>query len=390
MARTVAKAFAVAGTVASGAGVWGVRLAAQYEQTQMAFATMLGSMEEADSFLRFLEQRARETPFGFVQLQEFSRAMLAWGFARREIERMIDPIGNFVAAMGGGQEHMDRIVRALGQIRARGKLASQEMLQLTEVGVPAWAYLAEQLGVTVPRAMEMTTRGMIDAETAIQAILRGLAEDPRLVGAMERQANTILGQWEQVKDGLTTITRGFGQDIIRITGLGGALERLAQSVGRVADAVSESGGLLAAFRESFPPWLPTAIFAIAGAIGGSLVPVIVAALIPALRRLRAAIAVTGMSLRTWMLVGAAVAAIAYLIYRNWGDLPGFARRVWAGMTAPVLLFASLVVRGLAVVQSAIAVLLPFTRSAAERLHSWADSLRAAAASAWGVATSASG
>jgi len=138
MARTVAKAFAAAGAVASGAGVWGVRLAAQYEQTQMAFATMLGSMEEADSFLRFLEQRARETPFGFVQLQEFSRAMLAWGFARREIERMIDPIGNFVAAMGGGQEHMDRIVRALGQIRARGKLVSQEMLQLTEVGVPAW------------------------------------------------------------------------------------------------------------------------------------------------------------------------------------------------------------------------------------------------------------
>src|SRR5690606_9169258 len=103
-----------------------------------------------------------------------------------------------------------------------------------------------------------------------------------------------------------------------------------------------------------------------------------------------AIAVTGMSLRAWMIGGAAVAAIAYLIYRNWGDLPGFARRVWAGVTAPVLLFASLVVRGLAVVQSAIAVLLPFTRSAAEQLHSWADSLRAAAASAWGVATSASG
>src|SRR5690606_9670165 len=108
-------------------------------------------------------ERARRTPFGFVQLQELARSLLAWGFVRHEIERMIDPIGNFVAAMGGGSEHMERIVRALGQIRARGKLASQEMLQLTEVGVPAWAYLAEQLGVTVPRAMEMPTQGMIDA-----------------------------------------------------------------------------------------------------------------------------------------------------------------------------------------------------------------------------------
>src|SRR5690606_21361220 len=42
MARTVAKTFAVVGAVASGAGAWGIRLAAQYEQTQIAFATKIG------------------------------------------------------------------------------------------------------------------------------------------------------------------------------------------------------------------------------------------------------------------------------------------------------------------------------------------------------------
>src|SRR5690606_13990697 len=113
MARTVAKSFAAVGAVVSGAGILGIRLAAQYEQTQIGFATMLGSMEEADEFLAFLERKARDTTLGFVDLQEFSHSMMAWGFARREVERMMDPLLNFLAATGKGPELLNRIVVAL-------------------------------------------------------------------------------------------------------------------------------------------------------------------------------------------------------------------------------------------------------------------------------------
>ena len=386
LGRYVARFGAVAAAAFSAASIWGVRLASQFEQTRMAMATMLGSVEEADRFLKDLEKRARRTPFGFQQLVEMSRQMLAWGFAREEIEQMLDPIGDFVAAMGGGAETIDRVVRALGQIRARGKLASQEMLQLTEAGVPAWALLAKSIGVSIPEAMERVSRGTISSTTAIQAIIEGLAEDPRFAGAMERQARTILGQWEQVKDGITTIIRGIGEDIIKITNLGSAMRWLNETIGRFADLVSDKG-FFNALREAFPPWLPPVIIGIAGAIAGGLVPVIVALLLPALKKLRASIAATGLALWKWMLAGAAVAVVAYLLARYWGHLGDVARAVWSAIGAAALYGASLVVRGIGLILAGIGVIIPAFRGVANSVLGLADSLKSSASGLWASARS---
>ncbi len=386
LGRYVARFGAVAAAAFSAASIWGVRLASQFEQTRMAMATMLGSVEEADRFLKDLEKRARRTPFGFQQLVEMSRQMLAWGFAREEIEQMLDPIGDFVAAMGGGAETIDRVVRALGQIRARGKLASQEMLQLTEAGVPAWALLAKSIGVSIPEAMERVSRGTISSTTAIQAIIEGLAEDPRFAGAMERQARTILGQWEQVKDGITTIIRGIGEDIIKITNLGSAMRWLNETIGRFADLVSDKG-FFNALREAFPPWLPPVIIGIAGAIAGGLVPVIVALLLPALKKLRASIAATGLALWKWMLAGAAVAVVAYLLARYWNHLGDVARAVWSAIGAAALYGASLVVRGIGLILAGIGVIIPAFRGVANSVLGLADSLKSSASGLWASARS---
>ena len=386
LGRYVARFGAVAAAAFSAASIWGVRLAAQFEQTRMAMATMLGSVEEADQFLKELEKRARRTPFGFQQLVEMSRQMLAWGFARQEIEQMLDPIGDFVAAMGGGSETIDRVVRALGQIRARGKLASQEMLQLTEAGIPAWELLAKSIGVSIPEAMERVSRGAISSTTAIQAIIEGLAADPRFAGAMERQARTTLGQWEQVKDGITTIIRGLGKDIIKIANLGTAMRRLNEAIGRFADLVSEKG-FMNALREAFPPWLPPVIIGIAGAIAGGLVPVIVALLLPALKKLRASIAATGLALWKWMVAGAAIAVVVYLLARYWNHLGDVARAVWSAIGAAALYGASLVVRGIGLILAGIGVIIPAFRGVASSVLGLADSLKSSASGLWASAKS---
>ena len=49
----------------------------------------------------------------------------------------------FVAALGGTEEVMNRVIRALGQIQAKGKVAGKEMIQLAEAGIPGWRYIAE-------------------------------------------------------------------------------------------------------------------------------------------------------------------------------------------------------------------------------------------------------
>lgn len=378
LARQLTKVGAVAGTALLAMGGWGVSLQAQFEQSRTAFETLLGSAEAADEFLGELEQKARRTPFGFTGLQQQARQLLAFGFTADKVLQMIDPLGDAVAAMGGNQQMMEQIIRAIGQMQAKQKIQSEEMLQLTEAGIPAWQMLAEAIGTTVPEAMEMVRKGMISASVGIDSILQGMTK--RFGGAMERQSRNILGQWEQIKDGLTTITRGMGRDIIRIFGIARAMEALNAAVGRFADLVSDHG-FIGALSRAFPTWLKGVIVAIAGAIGGALVPVIVSWLIPALKKLTVSLWATLRPLLPWMAIGAALALVVWALARNW-------QSAWAYISAATLYAASIVVRGVGMIVSAIALIVPGLRGAAQAVRSWADSLRDAAAGQLAVARSA--
>jgi len=388
MARVVTRATAVAGAALTGLGGVGIKLAANFEQSQIAFTTLLGSAEEADRFLRELEVYARTTPFGFVGLQDTARQLLAFGFTADKVLDMITPIGDAVAAMGGNQQMLEQIVRALGQMQAKQKVSAEEMLQLTEAGIGAWQMLAEAIGVSVPEAMQMAQKGAISSSVAIDAILQGMTK--RFGGAMEAQSKTMIGQWEQLKDAMTTITRGMGQDIIRIFGLASAMERLNNAIGRFADLVSREG-FLGALRRAFPPWVQPVIIGIAGAIGGALVPVIVGMLIPALKKLRTSLIATMRPLLPWMVIGAAVAATALLIARYWNQLGDVARRVWSGIAAVVLYAVSLIVRGTGAIIGAISVFIPALRGASQAMTDMANRLKAMAAQSMAAArTSAVG
>src|SRR5690606_19851606 len=174
LGRNVVKWTAVTSAAISGLSAAGVKLAADFEQSAIAFETLLGSAERATRFLRELEVYARRTPFGFAGLQAAARQLLAFGFSADRVLGMIEPLGDAVAAMGGSQQMLDSLIRALGQMQAKGRVSAEEMLQLTEQGIPAWHMLAEAIGVTVPEAMELASRGVVSASYAIDAILAGM------------------------------------------------------------------------------------------------------------------------------------------------------------------------------------------------------------------------
>lgn len=383
LGRNVSRWAAVATAALSGLSAAGVKLAADFEQSQIAFETLLGSADKAERFLRELEVYARRTPFGFVGLQQASRQLLAYGFTAGQVLDMIEPIGDAVAAMGGSNQMFEAIIRALGQIQAKGKLAAQEFLQLSEQGIPAWQFLADMLGVTIPEAMDMASRGMISSSVAIEAVLTGMTR--RFGGAMKRQADTILGRWEQIKDGLTTITRGFGKDVIRILGVSRAMKTLANAVERVADAVSLHG-FLGALSKAFPPWLEPTIVGIAGAIVGGLVPAIVAWLIPALKKLAISLWATLVPLTPWIALGAAVALAIWGLCKALGALGVTWNQVWKGMLASLYFIASGFYTMVGSVLHAISIIIPGLRGAAQAVLDYGTALRQSAAAAWQAAT----
>lgn len=200
----------VAGVAAGllGTGAAGLKLAADFQATRIAFETMLGSAEAADEFLGQLRNFAATTPFEMTDLLTASRRMMALGFATKDVIPLMTSIGNATAAMSGGPEMMGRIVLALGQMKAKTRASTEEMNQLIETGVFGWSDLARHIGKTEAETMEMVTNKQVSAQTAIDAFVAHSAE--RFGGLMEKQSHTLLGQLSNMKDkAVQTMTDAF-------------------------------------------------------------------------------------------------------------------------------------------------------------------------------------
>ncbi len=211
-----AKAALGLGVVAVAAGGFGLKTAAGIEQAQVAFTNMLGSASKAQTFLKQLQNFANSTPFEFPDLVQSSQQLLAMGFNAKDLIPTLTAVGDAVAAMGGGSENVAAVTRALGQMQAKGKVAGDELLQLTEQGIPAVKILASQFGVSTAKMQDMISKGLVPASKAIPALVQGLEHGTKSTqsfgGMMAKQSETMAGKWSTFMDTLQT---GLGTLVLK-------------------------------------------------------------------------------------------------------------------------------------------------------------------------------
>lgn len=212
---------------------WASQTAANAEQVDIAFNTMLGP-ERAKKMIADLVEFAKTTPFEMAGLNKATQQMLAYGFAADDVIPMLTDVGNATAALGAGQQGIDAITRALGQMHGKGVAASQEMMQLTEVGIPAWDYLAKALHTDVAGAMDMVTKKAVSADVAIAAIRAGMQGD--FGGLMIKQSRTLTGVLSNLADAATaTIMKMYQTDSYKK--MTDALSKLADPIQKLVESL---------------------------------------------------------------------------------------------------------------------------------------------------------
>lgn len=178
--------------------IWPLQLAGNMEQAKIGFETMLGSAQKATNFINQLKKLAAETPFEFPDLQASAKRLLAFGFAAEKIVPMLKIIGDAASGLGLGAEGMSRITLAIGQMRAKSKISADEMLQLTEAGIPGWQFLADAMHKSTAEVMKLSEKGLIPADKGIQMILDGMAK--KFPNMMQKQSRSLLGLLSTIKD----------------------------------------------------------------------------------------------------------------------------------------------------------------------------------------------
>lgn len=292
-ASTLAAAAIATATAAMGLGA--VKAAGKMEQLEIAFTTMLGNAEQAKTMLSDLQDFAQVTPFDLESVTNGSRRLLAMGFSAEQIIPVMTAVGDAAAGLGMQAEGIDRITLAMGQMAAKGKVSAEEIRQLAEAGIPAWKFISESLGITIPEAMKRAEQSQISAAQGLNAIVAGM--NSKFGGMMEAQSHTIDGMWSNLMDGISRTSISVGKDIVESFDLHKKLAKAMDFFDEFRERVDNSG-LRSAIIQSVPTEVVAAAFvAIDIAVVTTLIPAISKA-ITAFRALRKAMLATPIGLAT--------------------------------------------------------------------------------------------
>lgn len=248
-------AISTAASLLQRAGSAVLTFSANLEQSRIAFTTLLGSAEAATDHLKELQQFALKTPFEFAGLVDASKRMQAMGFSAKQVIPILNDVGNAVAAIGGNTQVLDRVILALSQTQAKGRVAAQEMNQLAEAGIPAWRILSEAIGKSRAETIKLAEEGKISSQVFLDAFQK--FSKANFGGLMEKQSRTFQGALSNIKDTLLQTA-------------GTAFEPLFQKISEIADRMAQELQSGKPTVEASFKIMLDGLVEMAGAAGGSI------------------------------------------------------------------------------------------------------------------------
>lgn len=233
-----------------------INLADSYSSAKIGFSTLLGEsagqqmMDDLDAF-------AKKTPFKTSGVIDSARKMMAMGWDSENLLGDLEVFGNAAAATGNLDQGLESIVRAMSQIKTKGRLSTEELNQLAEAGIAAKQMLAENLGYgTGDEGVAKMTKdledGAIASNVAIEALIAGMK---KYDGMMDSMANeTAEGLKSQIEDAFEiNVVRKWGQGLQdgAKRGLGTVVEMLDEA----EDSLSKFGDVLYDLGEKASNWV---------------------------------------------------------------------------------------------------------------------------------------
>lgn len=219
----------------------------QFQQTEMAFKTMLQSEEKADALMKQLIRTAAVTPFGVEDVTEGAKQLLAFNVAAEDVNKTLIGLGDVAAGMG---LNLKDLVMLYGTTIAKGKMDTMDLYQFLNRGIPIADEIAKVMGLDVTNAIKEVQKqikaGKVTSDIFIQAMQSMTAEGSKFGGLMEAQSKTITGQISNIKDAIEQMFNDLGksQEGVINTGLGvvSTLVENWETVGKVLMTVVAAYG----------------------------------------------------------------------------------------------------------------------------------------------------
>jgi tape measure domain-containing protein len=198
------------GAAALAAGIKSVTSAADFEQTKVAFTTLIGDAAKAEQTLAQLRELGAKTPFEFPELADAGRKLIAFGEGSNTVAATLARIGDVSA---GVQAPVNEIAELYGKARVQGRLFAEDINQLTGRGIPIIGELAKQFGVSDSQVKKLVETGQVGFPQIEQAFVNMTSQGGKFAGMMEAQSKTTNGLFSTLKDTINEVFLTLGTPI---------------------------------------------------------------------------------------------------------------------------------------------------------------------------------
>lgn len=237
----------------------------QYKQAQLAFSKQLGSDAAAQKFMNQIDAFNLQTPFNSSQIIGSAKQMLNMGWDVGDVLPDLGTIGDWAAATGTYEKGIHSVIRALGQMQLKGRVYAEELQQMNEAGVAAQKYIADYLGVSEGKMLEMVEAGEVGVDQALTGIMTGMKEFDGI--ANEFANETVGGMLGQIGDALSSsVVRDWGKGLSE--GLRPGLEYFQDLLGENQTELDQFGNALKDFGKDVATGFSNSVIGISEKLRG--------------------------------------------------------------------------------------------------------------------------
>lgn len=185
-----------------------VAVRSQFQQLEISFGTMLKSKEKANDLMAQMADLAAKTPFGLEEVSEGAKRLLAFQVPAEEVTETLRRMGDVAAGLG---VPMGQLIHVYGQVKAQGKLMTNDLYQFMNAGIPIIAELSKVVGKSETEIKDMVSAGKIGFPE-VQAVIKNMTNEGGLFfNLMAEQSKSLGGQISNLGDSFDQMLNEIGK-----------------------------------------------------------------------------------------------------------------------------------------------------------------------------------
>lgn len=185
-----------------------VAVRSQFQQLEISFGTMLKSKDKANALMAQMADLAAKTPFGLEEVSEGAKRLLAFQVPAEEVTETLRRMGDVASGLG---VPMGQLIHVYGQVKAQGRLKTDDLYQFMNAGIPIIAELSKVVGKSETEIKDMVSAGKIGFPE-VQAVIKNMTNEGGLFfNLMAEQSKSLGGQISNLGDSFDQMLNDIGK-----------------------------------------------------------------------------------------------------------------------------------------------------------------------------------